>query len=135
MLWAMLNRRRVLLVSLPATFMVAAACVGLWWLLASPVGVNFEGYHRIDIGLIEIGMTLEDVEIILGEKANGRMQPGLPHEADWGCREGWWYWQLGSESFVLIVDFDPDGKVRDKGLYGRTQSLSLLDRIKQRLGW
>ena len=57
----MLNRSRVLVLGLVVAVLglVGSAC--WWWLFALPRGVNRDGFERI-----RVGMTLQDVEAILG---------------------------------------------------------------------
>jgi hypothetical protein len=128
-----MRRRRLLLVGLVAAVLLAG---GLFLRLAYPRhDISPEGYERIDVG-----MTLEEVEAILGgppgDHTNGRYEaPPYPVRGlaiDPNPPPGVWHDWWG-ERAAILVKFDLGGRVRDKVILQVEwrRNPSLLDRLRR----
>jgi hypothetical protein len=108
-----------------------------WWLFALPRGINRDG-----VGRIKVGMTLAEVEAILGARSGETAgnnpfdvcEPPVGHVMAKGhppdCRYESWYSSWGA----IGVFFHQDGTVADKECLEKRPPPSFWDRVKQWVG-
>jgi hypothetical protein len=119
---------------------IGIALVSFWWFyLRPPYGVTFRSYSKI-----QKGMTLEEVETIIGSKRSGGLLTprilgvtfGEKHlfdgPPDAGLRN-WWGERWFGPSTMITVYIDWDGLVVAKG-YDGPKAPNFLSRLLEMLG-